>query len=240
VRIGGLLRCSLIDYPGMIAAVVFSRGCNFRCPYCHNPDLVPTGGPDRAGPDPDFVRVCESDSHGGTPDAGEVLSFLERRRNRLGGVVLSGGEPTLQEDLVECARAVKELGFAVKLDTNGSRPDVIEKLLKNRLVDCIAMDVKAPPEKYGLCAGTRVDLGAVRRSISLIASSGVEYAFRTTVARPFLRLTDLFRLKEFVGERRPWTLQACRTDVALLDGRLAGYPQYTDADIERLRGRLFS
>jgi pyruvate formate lyase activating enzyme len=216
--------------------VVFSRGCNFRCPYCHNPDLVPTGDSDRAGPD--LVRARETDTHGGTPDAGEVLSFLERRRNRLDGVVLSGGEPTLQEDLIECARAVKELGFAVKLDTNGSRPDVIENLLKNRLVVCFAMDVKVPPEKYDLCAGTRVDLGAVRRSISLIASSGVEYGFRTTVARPFLRLTDLFRLKELVGKGHPWTLQACRTDGALLDSRLEGYPQYTLSDIERFSAML--
>jgi pyruvate formate lyase activating enzyme len=212
----------------MIAAVVFSRGCNFRCPYCHNPGLVPTDGPDRAGPARDR---CAQGTAG-------LLSFLERRRNLLDGVVLSGGEPTLQEDLIECAQAVKDLGFAVKLDTNGSRPDVLENLLKKQLVDCIAMDVKAPPEKYELCAGTRVDIGAVRRSISLIASSGVEYCFRTTLARPFLLQTDLFRLREFVGRGHAWALQACRTDVALLDGRLEGYPQYTPADIERFGAML--
>jgi pyruvate formate lyase activating enzyme len=228
VKIGGLLRCSLIDYPGMIAAVIFTRGCNFRCPYCHNPGLVRTDDPDRACPERDRRA----------PDAESVLAFLERRRNRLDGVVLSGGEPTLQEDLIEFARAVKELGFAVKLDTNGSRPDVLENLLKKRLVDCVAMDVKAPPEKYELCAGTRVDIGAVRRSISLIAASGVEYCFRTTVARPFLRLTDLYRLKDFVGKGRALTLQVCRTDGALLDSRLEGYPQYTDADIERFSTML--
>jgi pyruvate formate lyase activating enzyme len=217
--IGGMVRCSLIDYPGKIAAVVFLAVCNFRCPYCHNPHLVPG-------------------AEGGSVSEDEARSFLAGRRGLLDGVVLSGGEPTLQPGLPRFAAAVKAMGFSVKLDTNGSRPDMIEQLLEERLVDFIAMDLKAPPEKYEMCAGVRVDTGAIDRSAALIRSSGIGHLFRTTAARPLLGFADLAFLAGRVGEE-PWVLQPCRTDVPLLDGAVtAGHRQYTAGDLERFCNKI--
>jgi pyruvate formate lyase activating enzyme len=225
MRIGGIQRLSLIDYPGRIASVIFTAGCNFRCPYCHNPELVTAGTRAPASTAP----VHDTDS---------VLSFLHGRRNRLDGVVLSGGEPTLQHDLPAFAREVRSMGYVLKLDTNGSRPGVIQDLIDRRLLDYLAMDVKAPPGKYDLCTGTEVDLQAIQRSISLIVSSGVEYQFRTTVARPFLRFQDLIAISLFIGDGRAPTLQACRTDTPLLDRTLMKHPQYSDSDIARFRLKM--
>ncbi|OQX50761.1 MAG: anaerobic ribonucleoside-triphosphate reductase activating protein [Candidatus Cloacimonas sp. 4484_209] len=130
MKIGGFQKVSLIDYPGKICAIVFTRGCNFRCPYCHNPELVL---PENYSP-----LIPEE----------EIFSFLEKRRGKLDAVEITGGEPTLQEDLTEFIRKIKEMGFLVKLDTNGSFPSVLEKVIYSGLVDYIAMDVKAPLEKY--------------------------------------------------------------------------------------------
>jgi len=180
VLIGGLQRFSLCDYPGRVAAVVFTQGCNFRCPFCHNGHLLSKSG---SGP---------------MLDEGEVLDFLARRKKQLGGVVVSGGEPTLQDDLAGFVGAIKELGLAVKLDTNGSRPEVLERLVAASLVDYIAMDVKAPLAKYDRLCGTRVDTAAVRASIDLIGASGIPHHFRTTFVEALLDAEDLFRVRELV------------------------------------------
>jgi pyruvate formate lyase activating enzyme len=220
---------SLIDYPERLAAVVFCRGCNFLCPFCHNPGLVAPVDPSPA----DAGAVPEGGSE-------EVLAFLEKRRNHLDGVVLSGGEPTLQPDLCDFSARVKKMGYAVKLDTNGSRPGALRELVTRGLVDFIAMDVKAPPSKYDLCAGTPVDLDAIRASISFIRSAGVAYQLRTTLVRPFLCDEDLAALQDFIGRTERLTLQACRTDVPLLDSDVCRHPQYTLQEIEEFARRLDS
>jgi pyruvate formate lyase activating enzyme len=129
MNIGGLLKNSMIDYPGKLSCGIFLSGCNFDCPYCHNPDLIPKAG----------QQVMNE------VDMEELLAFLEQRRGKLDGVVIGGGEPTLQEGLFCFIRRLRRLGFAIKLDTNGSRPDVLEIVLKEGLADYIAMDIKAPP-----------------------------------------------------------------------------------------------
>ncbi len=169
MKIGGLLKFTLIDYPGKIAGVVFTVACNFRCPYCHNKGLV---YPDR---------------YPANMALEEVISFFEKRRRQLQGVVVSGGEPTLQDRLDEFAAELKSLGYSVKLDTNGSRPKVIKSLLEKRLVDYIAMDIKAPFFLYDKLSGCKVNISDIKKSIDIITSSGVEYHFRTTFAPP---LTD--------------------------------------------------
>ncbi len=195
--IGGLQRFSLCDYPGRVAAVVFTQGCNFRCPFCHNGHLLSRNG------------------SGQSPDAGEVLNFLASRGRRLGGVVISGGEPTLQEDLAGFAGEIRELGLPVKLDTNGSRPEVLETLLTAGLVDYIAMDIKAPLAKYDrLCGGT-VDTAAVRASIDMIGGSGVAHHFRTTFVRPLLDEEDLARLRKLVPPSSKHVVQPFRARSAL-------------------------
>jgi pyruvate formate lyase activating enzyme len=167
--IGGFEPFSLSDYPGCPSAVVFTQGCNWRCPFCHNPELLEIRaalGPRR----PDLAVET-------------VLGRLRERRGLLRGVVVSGGEPTVQgAELPGFLAAVKELGFCVKLDTNGSRPEALESLLDAGLVDYIAMDIKAPgdPGRYASLAGVEVDLDAVRRSAALIAASGIAHHFRTT------------------------------------------------------------
>jgi pyruvate formate lyase activating enzyme len=163
LKIGGFVPFSLNDYPGRVAAVVFTQGCNFRCPFCHNSELL-----------------------GGNRPAGEiipaeyVLEKLGQRRNRIESVVLSGGEPTLQPGLADFMEPLRSLGFLLKLDTNGSRPQVIQHLLLEGLLDYIAMDVKAPLDKYALLSGAPVRGEIIRESIKIISKSGVAHEFRTT------------------------------------------------------------
>jgi pyruvate formate lyase activating enzyme len=152
MNIGGYIKSSLIDFPGTISCVVFTQGCNFHCPYCHNPDLVPMNRGKN--------ELISSDS---------VFSFLERRKGLLDGVVVSGGEPTLQKGLVDFLRRVKAMGFRVKLDTNGSRPQVLRVLFAENLVDYVAMDIKTSPDRYAPDLWDRVSPEILKESISLIA-----------------------------------------------------------------------
>jgi len=161
----GFIESSFLDWPGKVASVVFLPGCNFRCPFCHNHALVL--GPDSIADIP----------------LGTVLASLDTVKGWVDGVVVSGGEPTLHPDLEGMLTSIKQAGFAVKLDTNGSRPDVIRHLLGQRLIDAVAMDIKAPldPAAYELAAGVPVDVGAIRQSIALLMDSGLEVTFRATV-----------------------------------------------------------
>ena len=174
IRIGGLQKFSLIDYPGLISAVIFTQGCNFRCPYCHNPELVL---PERINDPVD-------------PEA--VLKFLQSRQGKIDGVTVTGGEPTLQPDLISFMRRIRQLGFKIKLDTNGSRPDVLGKILDAGLADCIAMDIKAPLKDYPVVTGVRIEPDVIRHSIALIRQSGIAHQFRTTVA-PGLHTEQMVR-----------------------------------------------
>ena len=188
MKIGGFLKTSLIDYPGgMISAVIFTQGCNFRCPFCHNPELVI---PEKFGP-----LIPEE----------EIFEFLKGRRGQLQGVVITGGEPTIHSGLKSFIERVKALGFAVKLDTNGSNPEVLEELLP--LLDYISMDIKAPLEKYSHLAGVRVDILNVQRSIRLIRKSNIEYEFRTTFVKPLLDVGDFKGIGKLVAGAKRFALQ---------------------------------
>jgi pyruvate formate lyase activating enzyme len=197
MRLGGFQPFSLSDFPGRAAAIVFTQGCNFRCPFCHNPSLwpaVPANPPDAT--------------------AEAVLAFLAERRRLLAGLVITGGEPTLQAGLPGFLEAVKRLGLGVKLDTNGSRPEVIAKLLAHGLVDYVAMDLKAPLEKYDLLCGCAVNKGAIRRSRDLIAASRVAHHFRTTFYRALLSDTDIAAIQASLPVRSVFKLQACRANLS--------------------------
>jgi pyruvate formate lyase activating enzyme len=189
MRIGGLQRVTLIDYPGKIGATIFTQGCNFRCPYCHNPELV---DPARCG-----ALIPEE----------EVLSFLNKRRGRLDAVTVTGGEPTIQEDLGPFLESLKEMGYLVKVDTNGSNPGVVETLINRSLVDYLAMDIKGPLKKYGAIASVKVDTARIRRSIELIISSGIDHEFRTTVVRSQLAPHDLRSIAKLVTKSHLYVLQ---------------------------------
>ena len=173
MQIAGLVRTSLVDYPGCVSAVVFTYGCNFRCPFCHNPDLVcPRTQP----------RLLDIDG---------LLDFLKKRRGRLDGVVVTGGEPALQPGLLPFLRVLKDLGYRVKLDTNGSRPDVLQGAIAGGLVDYLAVDLKAPLPNYAAAAGVPVAVERIAESIRAVRESGVSYEFRTTAVRPLHTPEDL-------------------------------------------------
>ena len=188
--IAGMHKLTTLDFPGLVSAIVFTQGCNFHCPYCHNAHLIPT------------------DIAGSRMDEERVLLFLRKRAGLLDGVVISGGEPCLQPGLPDFCREVKSLGYAVKLDTNGSSPDVLAGLLENKLVDYVAMDCKTMPEAYhsALCADENIT-EKILRSARLLKQSGVAHEFRTTCFAPYITENTIQELAEtFIGSST-WFLQ---------------------------------
>ncbi|MFW6286907.1 MAG: anaerobic ribonucleoside-triphosphate reductase activating protein [Candidatus Sumerlaeota bacterium] len=199
MKISGLTKCSMVDYPGKMAAVVFTPGCNMACYYCHNHWLKSDS--------PEHRRFEEED----------VLKTIERRKDFLDGVVITGGEPTLQSGLERFILDIRAMGLSVKLDTNGTRPDILQDLVENRMVDYVAMDIKAPPEKYesicglnitGMCGGS-VDLEAVEASITALIHGKVDYEFRTTFA-PELTRADLRAMGNWIRGAKRYVLQQYR------------------------------
>ena len=222
--IGGLQKFSLIDYPGRVCAIVFTRGCNFRCPYCHNPELIVPGA--------DLPGISEA----------EVLAFLEKRRGKLDALAVTGGEPTLHEALSGFMTKVKALGYAIKLDTNGSRPERIESLLRQNLIDYIAMDIKAPPAKYARVSGTLIDLDAITRSIRIIRDSGIDYEFRTTVLKGFIEEADLVEIARMMATGtgdpiRRFVIQGF-VPSKTLEPSLGADLAYTREELEKMKNRL--
>ncbi len=187
--IGGYQAFSLSDYPGVPSAVVFTQGCNWRCPFCHNSQLLPA-----VPPDGEEIAV------------GDILDALRERRGLLQGVVVSGGEPAIHQDLPGLLAQLRGLGLKVKLDTNGSCPGMLEAVFSAGLVDYVAMDIKAPPDGYERLAGRSVDISLVRRSISLIAASGLPHHFRTTWVPHLLAEGDREGILALVpaGSRHAW------------------------------------
>lgn len=178
--LGGFEPFTVSDFPGHPAAVVFTQGCNFRCPFCHNGGLL------------------EAEPTGELLEEEEFLAFLAKRRGLLSGVVISGGEPCLQPDLAAFCRRLKEMGFNVKLDTNGSRPRVIAELLAQGVVDYIAMDVKAPLERYRQLTGGAGNPATISAAIALIAAGKVAHHFRTTRVESLLSDEDISRIKALI------------------------------------------
>jgi pyruvate formate lyase activating enzyme len=204
VRLGGLLKTSFSDFPGRIAAVVYTRGCDLRCPFCHNPDLVSGAGP-----------VLPID---------EVMAFLRKRQGQLDGVVVTGGEPLLQEDLADFLGQVRALGFETKLDTNGTRPGVLAGLLDAGLVDYLAMDVKAQPARYADVTGVAVAAERIERSIRYALDSGVPHEFRTTVVQPLVGAADIHAIGELIAGCERYALQPF-VPGRTLDPGFAGEPR---------------
>lgn len=185
----GLTKTTLLDYPGRVAAALFTGGCNFRCPYCHNRDIVLKN-----------VSPLGDD---------EVLSFLAKRRGVLTGVCITGGEPTLHGDLPDFIRRVRELGYLVKLDTNGTNPRMLENLIDEKLIDYCAMDIKNSPGKYGMTAAAAVDVSAVRASVDILtAHPSVDGEFRTTVVRELHDAADMTAIAGWIRGDRPYFLQS--------------------------------
>ncbi len=192
IRIAGLQKMTLLDYPGKVAAVIFTSGCNFKCPYCHNRDLVFV---------PDNYEFYQPE---------EVLSYLEKRKGILDGVCISGGEPLIQENLEEFIAEIKNLGYLVKLDTNGNRPERLKQLCESGMVDYVAVDVKNSPEKYAQTVGLNNEvfrLENIKESVAYLMASDVDYEFRTTVAKELHDKEDLLEVARWIRGAKHYYLQ---------------------------------
>ncbi|MDD5098138.1 MAG: anaerobic ribonucleoside-triphosphate reductase activating protein [Candidatus Pacebacteria bacterium] len=214
--IGGLQKVTLVDYPGKIACTVFLSGCNFRCPFCYSKELVL----------PEEIRIHPQ------IDEDYFFHFLDGKNNLLEGCVLCGGEPTIYgQELVDFTRKIKEKEFFVKLDTNGTNPDVIKKLIDEKLVDYIAMDIKAPlnKEKYEINSGTKgVALEKIKESIFLIKNSGINYEFRTTVVHGLHSREDIIQMAEDISPADKYYLQNFRAEKGVIDSKFDNVKPFED------------
>lgn len=219
MTVNGLQRLTLLDYPGRLAATVFLAGCNFRCPFCHNASLVTHIGDE----------VMSDD---------ELLSFLESRRGKLSGVCVTGGEPTLRHDLPQLLRKIKSLGFAVKLDTNGTNPAMLRSLVSEGLVDYVAMDIKNCKERYAETAGVSdLELSSICESVDFLLSGIVEYEFRTTVVRELHTAADLTAIGEWIRGARAYFLQTFKDSGDLIQD---GFSGYSEAEMQELLQVIFT
>ena len=189
MEIGGLQKMTLLDYPGKVACTVFLSGCNFRCPYCHNSALVLPG------------RMGSGISQE------ELLEFLDRRKGKLDGVCITGGEPTVHRDLPELIEKIRQKGFLVKLDTNGSNPSMLEALIREKKIDYVAMDVKNSPERYGWTCGNSGILEGVQESVEILKQDAIDYEFRTTVCKPFHDAESMASLARWIQGCRRYFIQ---------------------------------
>lgn len=214
--ISGFQKNSLIDFPKTISCIIFTQGCNFICPYCHNPDLV-AGFSNGVGTDPGKETRNFHDEK-------KIFEFLEKRKGFLEGVVITGGEPTLQKDLVRFCRKVKETGYKLKLDSNGTCPGVLETLFKERLVDFISMDIKTSLDSYHLVVKDKFDEKKILDSICLIMKKAPAYEFRTTLCKPFVSQKIMDDIGKMIKGASRYILQKCSRNVKVLD------PEFLKAD----------
>jgi len=219
MKIGGLQKFSLIDYPGKICAIVFTQGCNFRCPYCHNPELV----------DPDLYEECIPEE--------EIFAFLEKRKGKLDAVSITGGEPTLQPDLVDFIKKIKAMGYLVKIDSNGSHSEVLKTLIEDKLIDYLAVDVKAPPEKYRKITRSKTNPDLIKQSIDLIKKSNIPHEFRTTVVKSQLNENDLITISKLVKNAELYVLQKF-VPSKTMDPKFMNKKTYSDEEFDKLKKKI--
>ena len=219
MKIGGLQKLSLVDFPHHTAVALFTIGCNMRCGYCHNPELVL---PER---------------YADTIPEEDILLFLESRVGKVEGVAISGGEPTMHDDLPLFIRRVKQLGFAVKLDTNGTNPDMIRTLLNEGLLDYVAMDIKASMARYQEVVARPVDTDAIRETVELIKKSGIDHEFRTTLVKSQVSPQDLEEIGQLVTGSPRFALQRFRPG-RTLSPQFAHEATYSDDELAVLKANM--
>lgn len=216
IKINGVQKTSLIDYPGKVASVIFVGGCNFRCPYCHNPELVLNEVKDDINPE-------------------EFLQFLEKKKKWLDGVCITGGEPTLHKGLVDFARELKKRRLLVKIDTNGTNPSMIEQLINENLADYIAMDIKAPLEEYEKVTKTKADKKAIQKTINLLMKSNIDYEFRTTVVPGLFDEKDAEEIGKWLKGAKKFCIQQFRNSDRTLDKKFQDIRPYPPKKIKEFK-----
>ncbi|WIV11582.1 anaerobic ribonucleoside-triphosphate reductase activating protein [Proteiniborus sp. MB09-C3] len=207
----GHQKSSFIDYPDKICTVLFTGGCNFRCPYCHNSDLVNNKG----------EELTE----------GIVLAYLDKRKKMIDAVCISGGEPTLHRGLYDFIKKIKDKDYLVKLDTNGTSPDILKKLISDGLLDYVAMDIKAPIDKYNKVTNTDIDINKIIESIDIVKNSDIDYEFRTTVCKELLTAKDIIEIAQYLKGSKRYYVQNFRDGATVL----AGKNKFSSYDIETLK-----
>lgn len=218
MQIHGFAKTTLLDYPKHVAATIFTGSCNFRCPFCQNGDLVLH---------PSEVPLISED---------EIFHTLEKRRSIIEGVCITGGEPTLQADLKEFILKIREMGFLVKLDTNGYRPEILEELLNEHLLDYVAMDIKNCPEKYALtCGVSRLDISKINRSIELLLQKTTPFEFRTTVVRQFHTKEDFEKIGEWIRGADAYYLQSYQDSDRVIS---PGFTPYSKEELQEIQQLL--
>jgi len=224
--IGGIEKLTLIDFPGELAAIIFTQGCNFRCQFCYNPMLVWPKVEGKFINKKDHSLIEESD----------LFIFLASRKGKLDGVVITGGEPTLHPDLPEFIGKIKDLGFKVKLDTNGTNSKMLGRLIdKKGFLDYIAMDIKAPAEKYEQTVGVKIDTEKIKKSINLVKESGLPYEFRTTLVPGLHGKDDIMKMGEMIKGADKWYLQFFKSDVELVNKELEGKARFTEKEMKEMK-----
>jgi len=209
IEIGGLQKNTLIDFPGRIAATVFLCGCNFRCPWCYSAELVL----------PEKIKLQPKIS------TEEFFSFLEERKGLLEGVVICGGEPTIHPELPEFVKKIKDLGYLVKLDTNGSNPKMLKKMIKEKLIDYVAMDAKLPKEKYKKILG--IESKKIDESIKILNNSGIDFEFRTTVVPTIHQKEGIVQIAKWLQPAKKYYLQNFRPEKTI-DPKFTKIKPYSD------------
>lgn len=220
VKIKGWQKTSLIDFPENVSSVIFLAGCCFRCGYCHNPDLV-------------LYHDRLEDI-----DEASLLKELEKKKGIIDGIVVSGGEPTMYNDLPQFIFKIKELGFLVKLDTNGSNPLMLKQLIDNGLLDYVAMDVKASIERYPEVVGRKIDLRLIKESIDILKKSKVDYEFRTTVVPGLVEEEDVVKIGAFLNGAKKFVIQNFRGEVNLVDNRYKHIKPFSGSELEKIKEKI--
>ena len=189
VEIKGFMKTSMLDYPEKLSACIFLSKCNFRCPYCHNVELV--------NDDPRLIPFSEE----------KVFDYLTKKKKWMDGVVISGGEPTLHQGLIELCKKIKKLGYSIKLDTNGTNPKMLKQLIDEKLVDYVAIDIKSSKEKYDKATNVKSDVNAVSESVKMLINGNVDYEFRTTVLPGLVDVSDMKKIGEWIKGAKRYYIQ---------------------------------
>ncbi|HLC46898.1 MAG TPA: anaerobic ribonucleoside-triphosphate reductase activating protein [Candidatus Nanoarchaeia archaeon] len=221
--IKGLQKTTLSDFPGQVACIVFTAGCNLRCPYCHNPELITQ---------PALLPSIPEE---------EFFAFLDSRKKFLEGVVVCGGEPTIDPNLPEFLRKIKQRGFLVKLDTNGTNPAIVKRIIDEKLADYVAMDIKSSKEGYAKAVGVAIDLSLVEETIRLLMDYGskgvIDYEFRTTVVPGLVSREDVLKIARWISGAKKYVLQQYR-NMHVLDESFSNVEPYGDNDLRELKASI--
>ena len=229
MEIGGLQKLTLIDFPGKLAGTVFLIGCPFRCPFCYNLELV-------------MPELIEKHAQRGHPiSQKDFFNFLREKKGLLEGVCITGGEPTANSDLPDFCQKIKEMGFLVKLDTNGSSPEMLKKLIDEKLVDYVAMDIKGPKERYSEFAGVKVDIKKIQKSIDILKEGRVDYEFRSTILSKIHTKEDIIEMAKWIRGAKKYYLQNFRPEKTIDPAfeKIKPYPQEYLLEIQKAISPFF-